>query len=69
MESIHDRIPVILTKQEESIWLDRGVQDTELLKSFLIPYKAKEMEAYQVSNLVNSPKNESADCLLPINSL
>ncbi|WCK55175.1 SOS response-associated peptidase [Aneurinibacillus sp. Ricciae_BoGa-3] len=69
MASIHDRMPVILTKQQEKIWLDRDVKDTDLLKRFLVPYDAKEMEAYQVSNLVNSPKNEVAECLLPINSL
>lgn len=56
MKNIHDRMPVILTKDTEKIWLDRSIG--EEAKKVLTPYDYREMEAYPISSLVNSPKNE-----------
>lgn len=64
MEKIHDRMPVILTKETEKMWLDRNVG--EEAKKVLIPYDHHEMEAYPISSLVNSPKNDGKEL---INSL
>ncbi|WP_282020398.1 SOS response-associated peptidase [Planomicrobium okeanokoites] len=66
MASIHDRMPVILSKEAEKIWLDPNVQDIEMLESLLKPYEDGEMEAYQVSEEVNSPKNNKADLIRKI---
>ncbi len=66
MESIHDRMPVILSKEAEKIWLDPKVQDTELLEGLLKPFDEKELEAYQVSDKVNSPKNNNSDLIRKI---
>ncbi len=66
MASIHDRMPVILSKEAEKIWLDPNVQDIEMLESVLKPYEDGEMEAYQVSEEVNSPKNNKADLIRKI---
>lgn len=63
MKSIHDRMPVILTKEEEEMWLDPNVEDVETLKGLLKPYKAEEMEAYRVSEEVNSPKNNKPELI------
>jgi len=66
IEPIHNRMPVILPGEAEAIWLDQEVQDPELLTSLLTPYLAEEMAAYKVSTLVNSPKNDVAECVMPI---
>ncbi|MBM7645894.1 putative SOS response-associated peptidase YedK [Scopulibacillus daqui] len=58
MKNIHDRMPAILSKDAESAWLDRSIDDEDCLKSLLTPYDANQMEAYEVSTLVNSPKND-----------
>ncbi|ANU27322.1 SOS response-associated peptidase [Planococcus versutus] len=63
MKKIHDRMPVILSKQDEQTWLDPRVEDIELLKSLLKPYKAIDMEVYQVSEEVNSPKNNKPEII------
>ena len=63
---IHDRMPVILLPQEHSLWLDPSVQDAAVLQPLLRPYPAEEMEAYQVSRLVNSPHNNSPELLQPV---
>lgn len=63
MEEIHDRMPVILKEKDFSAWLDPDNQNPKVLKEFLKPYPAEEMEAYPVSTLVNKPQNDSPDCL------
>lgn len=65
MESIHDRMPVILPRDAETTWLDQSIEDADFLTELLIPYPAEEMEAYIVSTLVNSAKNDFPECLIP----
>jgi putative SOS response-associated peptidase YedK len=57
VEGIHDRMPVILDPEDEAKWL----QDTPLnfVLSMLRSYPAEKMEAYPISNMVNSPSNNS----------
>jgi putative SOS response-associated peptidase YedK len=66
MESIHNRMPVILPREAETQWLDRTVEDPQSLLSLLTPHPAAEMEAYAVSPLVNSPRNDTSACIEPI---
>lgn len=61
---IHNRMPVILDKKGETLWLDPSVK-TENLKRLLIPYSPENMERSEVSALVNSPKNDSPEILMP----
>jgi putative SOS response-associated peptidase YedK len=56
-------MPVILTPEAEELWLDENEKDVlDLLK----PYAADKMRAYPISNLINSPANNTPDI---INSL
>lgn len=66
MEDIHHRMPVILNKDTQSIWLDETIEDVHLLKSILKPYDSNLMEAYEVDKKVNSPSYSSKDCITPI---
>ncbi|WP_442637041.1 SOS response-associated peptidase [Rossellomorea marisflavi] len=68
-EDVHDRMPVILKRRDYARWLDPSNHSVDELKSLLVPYPAEEMELYAVSELVNSPKNDVADVLSPLNSL
>ena len=54
---IHDRMPVILSKKDEKVWLDPALDITEAIK-MLHPYPAEEMKMYPVSTLVNKPEND-----------
>jgi putative SOS response-associated peptidase YedK len=58
---IHDRMPVILAMNEAGIWLDPAIHEKEKLLPLLKPYPTDEMELYEVSANVNSPKNDSAE--------
>lgn len=62
MKPIHDRMPVILAKSEEDLWLDNS-SSVEDLEKLLDPYPAKEMEVYEVSSNVNNPRNNSEELI------
>ncbi len=66
MSKLHDRMPAILSQAAADVWLDQDIEQPEPLLSLLGPYPDDEMEAYPVSTLVNSPKNESSECIVPI---
>jgi len=44
IKPIHDRMPVIIPKDKEAIWIDPVIQDKEALISMLSPYPADEMK-------------------------
>ena len=64
VEKIHDRMPVILRKEHEALWLDNSISPAELQK-ILEPYPSDEMKAYQVSDRVNKPINNDLDVIKP----
>ena len=66
MEPIHNRMPVILPRDVEPVWLDQGIIDSYFLKSLLRPYSADLMMAYEVSAFVNSVKNNGPECLVSV---
>lgn len=69
IEPIHNRMPVILTRETETAWLDQDISDPGFLAELLGPYSSEEMAAYQVSTLVNSPANETPECIAPVGEL
>jgi len=66
IEPIHDRMPVILHPREYDLWLDREVTDPEKLKRLYHPYLSELLEICRVSDLVNSPRNNSPACIEPV---
>ena len=63
---IHNRMPVILRRDAEEIWLDHTVQDRELLSGLFAPYDPSETVAYEVSALVNSAANNVPEVITPV---
>ncbi|MDQ0971851.1 putative SOS response-associated peptidase YedK [Neobacillus niacini] len=66
VHDIHDRMPVILKPEDEKYWLDPSITDTTKLNPLLKPFDHTLMEAYEVSPLVNSPKNNSIELIQKI---
>jgi putative SOS response-associated peptidase YedK len=64
MKEIHNRMPVILTRDGEDAWLDTSIQPDKA-QSLLAPYPNDDLLIYPVSALVNSPKNDSPECIIP----
>lgn len=66
MAEIHDRMPVILDEDDFGIWLDPKTKDPGRLKPLLVPAPDKWLQRQKVSTLINSPRNETPDCLNPL---
>lgn len=70
MKPIHHRMPVILDPEVEYDWLNPKLggtkEDTKRLLSLLKPCPAERLKAYEISPLVNSPKNNVSEVLRPV---
>jgi putative SOS response-associated peptidase YedK len=64
VRAIHDRMPVILNDENGLKWLACDGKITNAL-SLLTPYPSEGMEGYDVSTLVNDPRNDSPACIEP----
>jgi putative SOS response-associated peptidase YedK len=62
---LHDRMPVILNREDEDDWLSRDLDDPHLIEQFLRPFPMEEMEIYPVSRAVNSPRNNGPELIEP----
>lgn len=58
----HHRMPVVLTEEAASAWLDPAASPAEL-KSLMVAYEAEDLEIHEVSRYVNDPTNDSAECI------
>ena len=63
---VHDRMPVILNRDDYDLWLDPGMTDVERLSDLLKPFNAHMMRAYPVSSRVNQVANDDAACSDPV---
>lgn len=65
MASIHDRVPVILTGEDVSLWLDPTVTDpAEALA--VLGTGTPELTWHEVSSAVGSPRNNSPELVEPV---
>lgn len=65
MSTLHNRMPVILDKNNYAAWLEAAPQTPADLLPLIRPFPADRMSAYPVSTMVNSPGNDRAECVLP----
>ena len=65
MLGLHDRMPVILGGETARKWLAPGPLGEESLAALCAPCAADEMEAFPVARVVNSPKNDGPECIVP----
>lgn len=63
---LHDRMPVILDREEEDRWLD-GKEEDEL-QELLDPFPDGRTMSYEVTKAVNNSTNDSPELIEPIGS-
>ncbi|MQF68923.1 SOS response-associated peptidase [SAR202 cluster bacterium AD-804-J14_MRT_500m] len=63
---IHDRMPVILSSESESLWIDPYTNNLSELSHLLKAAPTDLMELYPVSEMVNSPRNDTPEVLARI---
>lgn len=62
MSGIHDRMPVILQRENYDVWLDPGFYNADELLEVLKPFPADAMRYHAVAPRVNSVKNDDPAC-------
>ena len=65
LRPIHNRMPVMLSNDDAQKWLAVNDEIAHAL-TLLKPFAADAMEGYDVSPLVNNPRNDSPECVRPI---
>jgi putative SOS response-associated peptidase YedK len=66
VRTVHHRMPVILERRHEALWLDPKFRDSETLLPLLRAYDSSLMHAYRVSDIINDLQNDSPDCVKPL---
>jgi putative SOS response-associated peptidase YedK len=66
MSSVHDRMPAILDREAEMKWLDESVKNPQDLMNLLHPCPEDQLKMHEVSQRVNSFKEDTADLIEPV---
>lgn len=66
MASIHNRMPAILLRDEEELWLNPDETESDRLLPLLKPYPAEMMQAKAVSRAVNNVRNDGPALTQPV---
>lgn len=62
VRSVHDRMPVILRKDLERLWIASDVTESQA-SSLLKPYDSETMYSYAVHRSVNDARNNTPECI------
>lgn len=68
MKSIHNRMPVMLHREDEASWLEPSNDSQDELERLLYPFEDDSLEIYEVSRDVNVVRNNNNRLFLPLNS-
>jgi putative SOS response-associated peptidase YedK len=62
--SIHERMPVIFTKEQEEIWMDKHSAEDDLI-NLLRPYPGEKINHYPVSPRINNANTNVPSLIVP----
>jgi len=62
LKPLHDRMPVILHRDDYDRWLDPGITDPARVTDLLRPFDGRLMRIYPVSETVNRADSEGPEC-------
>lgn len=63
---LHNRMPVMLHPEDYPKWINPEGGNLDELKALLVPFPPNKMIGYEVSTVVNSPKNDSTQCIAKV---
>jgi putative SOS response-associated peptidase YedK len=63
MASIHNRMPVVLSPDAYTAWLDPALEDGAAVTALATNAAITDFEAYPVSTFVNAPRNQGEECI------
>jgi putative SOS response-associated peptidase YedK len=59
-------MPVVIPPGARQLWLDSSTEDVKPLLELLRPSDENLMDYYEVSRFVNSPQNNTPECVKPV---
>jgi putative SOS response-associated peptidase YedK len=62
----HDRMPVILEREDEETWLNPDITEVERLMPLLKSYPAEKMEEWRVGDAARNPRNDYPELIKPL---
>jgi putative SOS response-associated peptidase YedK len=65
MQSLHQRMPVMLDSEQALEWLDHKNQDPAQMSKLILEASQQALDIYPVSKLVNSSRASGPECLEP----
>jgi putative SOS response-associated peptidase YedK len=66
LRPLHNRMPVIVEPADYATWLDPRLTDPERFRPLFTSLTASQLVMSPVSTLVNSPANDDAACIAPV---
>ena len=66
LHDLHHRMPVLLTPEQQALWLDPDVQHPQMLQPLLLPCSDETLDYYPVDKRVNSNRYDAPDAILPL---
>jgi len=63
---VHHRMPAILPRHLEGVWLDPDLDDPQCVIAMLISYPAEKMKSWAVSTVLNSARIDAPELIKPI---
>ena len=69
MQDIHHRMPIILSEDEASEWLETPFSTATEAKQYLESVDDVSMKSYSVSNYVNHAKHNDEKCIEALNEV
>ena len=63
IETLHDRMPVILEEDQWDLWLDDR-SSYSMLNTLFAPLASDKVRYFRVSDLVNNVRNDSEECII-----
>src|SRR6267142_4210521 len=64
----HDRMPVILQKEDEETWLNPDISEPAQLLPLLKPYTSEKMATWAVGEEARNPRNDYPELMKPISA-
>jgi putative SOS response-associated peptidase YedK len=62
LKDIHDRMPVIIAKDDYDLWLDSGVTDPAKVAHLMKPFDSHLTRVYPVSSTLGNVNNDGPEC-------
>ena len=64
--TVHNRMPVILDRDDYDLWLDPDMTKIEAVSEMLKPFAARLMRSFPVSSRINQVANDDEACSAPV---